>query len=441
MAIAPTGAIYKSLIFDGEDSRDYGVYITGEAVYNAPERDVEMIAIPGRNGAYALDNGRFENIEVMYPAGIYADNETDFAEAISDFRNFLCSKKGYCRLEDEYNPNEYRMAVYRSGLEVSPTQLKTGEFEIIFECKPQRWLTSGESAVTVTSGDTLTNPTLFESGPLLAVKGYGTIEFNGYEIELRSGDYGDVTILNDQKFWENNYSITIPSEYIKNGDTITISGLAARAGIILGNGYSFNYSGPNQAPNPTDLGTAAVTTYANRPDGPLYGTNACTGMTRFVDIVFTIGTNGSISHSYTIDDIAICQWISGTKYDKGTTDITVTTTVAYDAATQTITFTQSGSATGNAVGNITFRIFGQYSSSPSTIGSLVVNSTITYLGNPTYIDCDLGEAYKDENGTIISLNSYIDLGSDLPKLASGSNTVTYDNTITDLKVTPGWWKI
>ena len=122
MAITQTGAIYKAFSFDNVSSRNYGVYITSEAVYNAPERDVEMIAIPGRNGAYVLDNGRFENIEIKYPAGIFADNETDFAQAVSDFRNFLCSKKGYFRLEDEYNPDEYRMALYKSGLEVLPVQ-------------------------------------------------------------------------------------------------------------------------------------------------------------------------------------------------------------------------------------------------------------------------------------------------------------------------------
>ena len=77
MAVAPTGAIYKTLTFDGVSSRTYGVYITGEAVYNAPKRSVEMIEIPGRNGSFAFDKGRFENIEVTYPAGIFADNEAD----------------------------------------------------------------------------------------------------------------------------------------------------------------------------------------------------------------------------------------------------------------------------------------------------------------------------------------------------------------------------
>lgn len=166
MAVTQTGAMYKSLTFDNKTSREYGVYITGEAVYNAPERAVEMISIPGRNGAFALDQGRFENIEVSYPAGIFAENETDFAQAVSDFRNFLCSKRGYCRLTDEYNPNEYRMAVYKSGLEVDPAQLRAGEFTITFECKPQRWLTDGETPIDIgVWGDTET-----ETGSIVTIE-------------------------------------------------------------------------------------------------------------------------------------------------------------------------------------------------------------------------------------------------------------------------------
>ena len=89
MAITPTGAIYKALTFDGVSSRNYGVYITGQAVFNAPQRDVEMINIPGRSGDFELDKGSFNNIEVTYKAGIFAKDEKEFAKAISQFRNFL----------------------------------------------------------------------------------------------------------------------------------------------------------------------------------------------------------------------------------------------------------------------------------------------------------------------------------------------------------------
>ena len=69
------------------------------------------------------------------------------------------------------------------------------------------------------------------------------------------------------------------------------------------------------------------------------------------------------------------------------------------------------------------------------------NSTQDVSLGHIYIDCDLGDAYKIESGGAVSLNRYIDLGSDLPKLASGVNEVTYDDTITELTVTPRWWKV
>lgn len=159
MGINPTMSNFKSLTFDGKTSREYGVYITGEGVFNAPEKDVELVTIPGRNGDYALDHGRFSNIQVTYPASIAANNETDFRTAVSDFRNWLCSRKGYCVLSDEYNPSEYRLAVYKSGLEVTHDMLIAGEFNIVFDCKPQRFLTSGDTPVTLSTAITPTTAT------------------------------------------------------------------------------------------------------------------------------------------------------------------------------------------------------------------------------------------------------------------------------------------
>ena len=133
------GAIYKELTFGGDQSGDYGLYISGAGAFNAPQRDVEMVTIPGRNGAFALDHGRFENIEVTYPAGVFGVDDNDFASKVADIRAWLCSKKGYVQLTDEYNPSEYRLAVYKSGLDVSLAELKAGEFDLVFECMPQRF--------------------------------------------------------------------------------------------------------------------------------------------------------------------------------------------------------------------------------------------------------------------------------------------------------------
>ena len=84
---------------------------------------------------------------------------------------------------------------------------------------------------------------------------------------------------------------------------------------------------------------------------------------------------------------------------------------------------------------------GSGASSTVTVSPIILHSTKAIIEGGYFLDCDLGEAYKVEDGQAVSLNGYIDLGSDLPTLASGTNSITADNTITDLKVTPRWWKI
>lgn len=178
-------AVFNSLTFDGENSLDYGVYITGNAVYNAPERVVDMITIPGRNGALSLDQGRFENITVTYPAGTFGSSQSEFASAISDFRNALASRHNYVRIEDDYHTDEFRLGLYKSGLEVDPVSMnRAGEFDIVFDCKPQRFLKSGENVYTRTASGSINNPTLFEARPLLVVTGTGNLTVNGVQIAI-----------------------------------------------------------------------------------------------------------------------------------------------------------------------------------------------------------------------------------------------------------------
>jgi phage-related protein len=174
-------AVFKSLTFDGINSLDYGIYITGEAVYNAPERVVEMVSVPGRNGNIAIDQGRFENIEVTYPAGCFADSQADFADKVMRFRNALASRYTYKRLTDEYHSDEYRLGLYKSGLDVDAVRYGTaGQFDITFDCKPQRFLLSGETAVTPSDYG---NPNT-ETGEIVTIDSDGSLGVKSLEVSL-----------------------------------------------------------------------------------------------------------------------------------------------------------------------------------------------------------------------------------------------------------------
>ena len=178
--------------FDSKDSTLYGVYITGTGTYNAPERAYETISVPGRDGALLGAEKRFENIELVYPAFI----SSNFNGNLSNLKGMLLSKVGYKKLSDTYHPNEYRMAFYRGGLEVEARpQHDAGQFDIIFECKPQRYLTSGDTVTTfTTSPGSISNPTSFTSRPIIRVYGYGTLTVNSNTVTISqsANNYVDI---------------------------------------------------------------------------------------------------------------------------------------------------------------------------------------------------------------------------------------------------------
>lgn len=417
MGVNKTGAIFKSLIFDGVDSRDYGVYITGTAVYNAPERDVTMIEIPGRNGAFAKDNGRFQNIEVTYHAGMFGDTETDFADGISAFRNELCSRVGYCRLTDEYNPDEYRMAVYKSGLNVDAASLEAGEFDIVFECKPQRFLTSGETATAYASGATVTNPTLFDASPLLQVWGYGDINLNNETVIVSNVPIGRVILANAEQtdggrtyYTGNQYTFTIDPAALDTGDDIY--GMYMDGNRYIGKGLTYTiYALTEPGYGPLTGTVARISEHAFDFE---YGTAD----------TFTIVNN---NQQYEILRLLDVQTITGVlkyrievAYDG---DRTITVTPYYTGTT----FTEGIQPQGILFGLGHDTVYG--------------DSTVSSLGTPLFIDLDIGEAYKEENGEIISSNAGVSLPAELPTLKAGSNTITFDNTVTQLKIVPHWWGV
>lgn len=173
----------NSLTFNSINSLQYGVYISGTGVFNSPARDREMIEVPGRNGDIIIDHGRYKNIEVTYPAFIVKN----FKSNLTAWANKMLEPVDYARLSDTYHPDEFRLAVLSQGMVVDPVRwLAAGSFDLVFNCRPERFLTSGETATTFTAGGTINNPTDMPSKPLIRVTGAGTITVNGTAIEIAS---------------------------------------------------------------------------------------------------------------------------------------------------------------------------------------------------------------------------------------------------------------
>ena len=187
--------------FGNIKSDDYDIYISGSGTHNAPAEDVDRIEIPGRNGDLLIPKKRFKNIDVKYPAFTFAANKEGYADKIREIRNALKSQSGYQRLQDTYHPDEYRMASFTAAIETSDTAiLRAGTFDLVFNCKPQRFLIEGEEEIEYsnTEGSTanykIVNPSRFPSKPLLKVAGYGTLGIGSYNIAI-TGTAGQVLYI------------------------------------------------------------------------------------------------------------------------------------------------------------------------------------------------------------------------------------------------------
>lgn len=181
------------LTFAGRSSHEFGLLISGEGTYDSPERNVSKVEVPGHDGDLLFDRGNFKNITVAYPAFI----KLGMPEKVRDFLNYMASKTGYQRLEDTYHPYEYRMARFISKVSVEAIGYmnRSGQFKIEFDCKPQRFLKSGEEPVEFTSNGIIYNRTLFPSKPLLRIygTGAGTVGIGSETITISSiSSYVDI---------------------------------------------------------------------------------------------------------------------------------------------------------------------------------------------------------------------------------------------------------
>ena len=410
----------NSIIFGGVDSADYGIYIGGEGTFNAPKRDVEMISIPGRNGTFVLDKGRFENIEVTYSAFNYESDLATFAQNLSDFRNAMCSQKGYQRLTDTFHTDEYRMAAYIDGLDIKPINYNTAStFEIKFDCKPQRFLTSGETAVTVTSGGTITNPTPFDSSPLLKLYGYGDIQINSDVItasasaltEVGLGGTGGASVVLDMSMMNTGDPFHSAYNYYPNMSVLIESTYSNTAR----NGFYFSEV------------TSVTNGYADWGGGTGYGLLQ-------IDIQPNLGSGFVKGTSKTVTTTVV---IAASRRNAGNTtweDFTVTTvlTTTYNGQS-TITMSANVNTSGYD-SNLSFSYTYNQRGYSGTSSKIV-------LPSPCYIDLDNGEAYGMIDGQTVSVNNLIIMPPELPVLKSGSNTITFDNTFTQLEIVPRWWKV
>ena len=173
------------IIFNGIPSTNYGIHVETPPVYATPERDYEVVHIPGRNGDLVIDKGSYQNVTRKYSisVGEIDGNFTTLAAGVSEW---LHSASGYARLEDSYESDYFRLAYYVADAEMENLFHQAGKMLIEFNCKPARFLKAGERAVPFTADGSISNPTFQKSFPKLTVvvSGSGTLTVGDQTITI-----------------------------------------------------------------------------------------------------------------------------------------------------------------------------------------------------------------------------------------------------------------
>lgn len=133
---------------------------------DAPEPDYEAISVPGRSGDLHIWNERWKNKLITYHCMCRANART----AVPALLTQLLSQYGYQRITDSLHTTYYKMGEYvGTTTPIYSDGGQTARFDLTFDCKPQKWLLSGETETAYTGQVTLTNPTRFPAYPTIGM--------------------------------------------------------------------------------------------------------------------------------------------------------------------------------------------------------------------------------------------------------------------------------
>lgn len=95
----------------------------GSDTFNSASKTQSKISVPGRNGDVIVSDNRYDNVSYSIKVGMYGTSKDDLHYKIRKLRSYLLSRKGYCRLEDDYHSDEYRMAQFADSINFDITKI------------------------------------------------------------------------------------------------------------------------------------------------------------------------------------------------------------------------------------------------------------------------------------------------------------------------------
>ena len=156
-----------------------------------PVRKITTVQIPGSNREIIDMEDAWETYEQSYSLFV-GDGSMDSIQDILNDVALKLYKTGWQILLDDYEPDYYRLAYYIGPFDVQNKKTRVGKFDVTFKCRPERFLITGNTPISVATGNSIVNPTAFNAKPLIHItgSGNGTLTVNGTTMSFQGiSDY------------------------------------------------------------------------------------------------------------------------------------------------------------------------------------------------------------------------------------------------------------
>lgn len=148
---------------------DFGIIVTKKPNIPIPQRNVEYIKVPGRNGSLAIDEGTYDNIIIAIDCGF---KDKSFVEKIDEIKAWLSGKED--KLIFSNDEEKYYPAQVVNSYDIIPSIKNLAQFTVAFNCQPYKMsLNNGKK--TITNSTSISNPGSLYSEPSLKVYGSGNL--------------------------------------------------------------------------------------------------------------------------------------------------------------------------------------------------------------------------------------------------------------------------
>lgn len=167
------------IVYGSVNSSNYGIVVGEPPAFERPTRKQTIFNVPGRNGSVVFQEDAWEDVTRTYNVwlseNIVEDSGGDksgyLAQYVAAFEEALNSQNGWNMLQDNFEPDIYRLAYYSGGDGFSNELTQYGRANLRFVCRPERFLMSGLGGdMFLTAGaHTVVNPTKFVAKPIITI--------------------------------------------------------------------------------------------------------------------------------------------------------------------------------------------------------------------------------------------------------------------------------